>query len=359
MGNTLGIQNAVFQQTNIASTTGSLTWVHGRHTFKTGFEIKDADYSDQSQQRNLRTIYVQRSSNRHSVPRYYQRRERIFQRVHRQRLRQLPAGPSAVTTQFLLPWPLCSAPSMRACISWITSRPHPRLTLEIGLRYDRTPMGHEEFDRQSEISFSTPDPNAGNLPGGTVFAGYGPGRCNCEFVKTYNFGFGPRLSAAYQLNSKTVFRAGWGVSYSAADQWNYLSNNYLTNGMGIHDHQPRHQSTVTAFRIRSSQNGIVYAPSALHVVNLSPGINSPVGALGNPSASAVTYDPSGARPTRVNQWNIALQRQLSKEHVSRSCICRQPRRLGAAGRPGQPKCDFAGLLKADGIDLTNAELPER
>ena len=48
MPNTLGIQNSVFQQTDIASTTGSLTWVHGIHTYKAGFEIKDSVYSDQS-----------------------------------------------------------------------------------------------------------------------------------------------------------------------------------------------------------------------------------------------------------------------------------------------------------------------
>ncbi len=42
LAQTIGIQNSVFQQTDIASSTGSLTWVHGKHTFKTGFEaLKD------------------------------------------------------------------------------------------------------------------------------------------------------------------------------------------------------------------------------------------------------------------------------------------------------------------------------
>ena len=48
MGDTMGLQNSVFQQTDIASSVGSLTWVHGKHTYKAGFEIKDSVYSDQS-----------------------------------------------------------------------------------------------------------------------------------------------------------------------------------------------------------------------------------------------------------------------------------------------------------------------
>src|SRR5581483_2130900 len=48
MPTTMGIQNSVFQQTDIASAVGSLTWVHGKHVWKAGFELKDSVYSDQS-----------------------------------------------------------------------------------------------------------------------------------------------------------------------------------------------------------------------------------------------------------------------------------------------------------------------
>jgi hypothetical protein len=113
---------------------------------------------------------------------------------------------------------------------------------------------------------------------------------------------------AYQINNKTVIRAGWGVSYAAPDQWNYLSNDYLTNGLGYATLSPGNNPQF-GDAYSQLQNGIVYNPSQLHVVNLNPGVNSPVDALGAPSA--ITYDPTGGRPTRVNQWNIALQRMLS------------------------------------------------
>src|SRR6185437_12196770 len=102
------------------------------------------------------------------------------------------------------------------------------------------------------------------------------------------------------------------------------------------------------------QDGIVYDPAALHVVNLSPGINSPIGALGNPSASAITYDPSGARPTRVNQWNIALQRQLSKNMTIEAAYVGNRGVWEQQGGLVNPNAITPAILKAHNIDLTNA-----
>ena len=52
--------------------------------------------------------------------------------------------------------------------------------------------------------------NAGGQPGATIFAN----NCGCSFYqKTYPYAIGPRLGVAYQVNSKTVLRAGWGVNY--------------------------------------------------------------------------------------------------------------------------------------------------
>ena len=189
IGNTMGIQNSVFQQTDIASTVGSLTWIHGKHTYKAGFEIKDSVYSDQSN--NQAAGQYNFSGAQTAIPFLNSTRPSAPDRS--------PDRSAAVTPASC--WARCkTTKSLRQVAAQHRSiqeglyvqdsiKVTSKLTLEIGLRWDRTPLGHEEWDRQSEISFSTPNPNAGDLPGGTVFAGYGPGRCNCEFVKTYNFGF--------------------------------------------------------------------------------------------------------------------------------------------------------------------------
>ncbi|MGA7235861.1 MAG: TonB-dependent receptor, partial [Bryobacteraceae bacterium] len=348
MSDTLGIQNSVFQQTDIASTTGSLTWVRGRHTYKAGFEIKDSVYSDQSN--NQASGQYTFSGAQTGIP---------FLGTSTVGAGSIGSGYASFLLGQVQNYRVTppQAAQQRAVQEGLYVQDNfkatSKLTLEMGLRYDRTPLGHEEWDRQSEISFSTPNPNAGNLPGGTVFAGYGTGRCNCEFVKTYNFGFGPRLSAAYQLNSKTVLRAGWGISYSASDQWNYLSNNYLTNGLGYTTLSPGNNPQF-GYAYSELQNGIVYAPSALHVLNLNPGINSPVGALGSPSASAITYDPSGARPTRVNQWNVTLQRKLSSNMSIEAAYVANRGVWEQQGGLVNPNAVTPAILKAHNIDLTNA-----
>jgi len=347
-GNTMGIQNAVFQQTGIASTVGSLTWVHGRHTYKAGFEIKDSVYSDQSL--NGTPGVYSFSGSQTGIP---------FLGTNTVGAGSIGSGYASfllgqVQNYRVSPPVAAQQRSIQEGLYFQDSlKATSRLTFELGLRYDRTPLGHEAWDRQSQISFTTPDPNAPGFNGGTVFAGYGPGRCNCEFVKTYNYGFGPRLSVAYQLNSKTVIRAGWGISYGATDQWNYLSNNYLINGMGYTTISPGNNPQF-GLPYSQLQNGIVYNPAALHVVNLDPGINHAAGTLGNPSASAIAYDPSGARPARVNQWNITVQRKLTANmsieagYVGNRGVWEQQNGLV------NPNAITPSILRANGVDLSNA-----
>ena len=348
MGDTMGLQNSVFQQTDIASTLGSLTWVHGKHTFKYGFELKDSVYSDQSN--NGTTGNYSFSGAETAIP--FLGTATVgastigsgYASFLLGAVQNYQVSPSVAAQQRSVQEGLYAQDDFKLT---------PKLTLGIGVRYDRTPMGHEEWNRQSEISFSTPDPNAGGLPGGTIFAGYGAGRCNCEFVKTYNFGFAPRLSAAYQIDNKTVLRAGWGISYSTVDQWNYLSNNYLTNGMGYTTLSPGNNPQF-GYAYSQLSNGIVYSPSQLHVVNLNPGINSPVGALGAPSASAITYDPTGARPPRVNQWNVTLQRQLTKDMSIEAGYVGNRGVWENLGGLVNPNAITPAILKAHNIDLTQA-----
>jgi len=348
MAQTIGLQNSVFQQTDIASSTGSVTWLRGKHTFKTGFELKDSVYSDQSN--NGTTGIYSFNAAETAIP--FLNSTSIgggsigsgYASFLLGQVQNYQVSPPVAAQQRSVEMGLYVMDSYKA-----TSK----LTFEFGLRYDRTPIGHEEWNRQSEISFTTPDPNANNLPGGTVFAGYGPGRCNCEFVNTYNFGIGPRLAVAYQLNSKTVLRAGWGISYAAPDQWNYLSNNYLTNGLGYTTISPGNNPQF-GDGYSQLQNGIVYAPSALHVVNLNAGINSPVGVLGAPSASAIAYDPSGGRPPRVNQWNIAVQRMLAKNMSLEAAYVGNRGVWEQVGGLENPNSISEARLTADGINLTNA-----
>ncbi|MFB3920541.1 MAG: TonB-dependent receptor [Terriglobia bacterium] len=88
--------------------------------------------------------------------------------------------------------------------SWRATR---KLTLNIGLRY-------ENYLPQSGTkpgSAGTFDPTTGEV----MVAGIGSVPRNFG-IKAYNWGFAPRLGFAYQLQPKTVVRAGYGRSFNAA-----------------------------------------------------------------------------------------------------------------------------------------------
>ena len=215
-------------------------------------------------------------------------------------------------------------------------------------------MGHEIWDRQSEIGLNTPNPNAGNLPGGFIFAGNGPGRCNCEFSKTYNFAFGPRLSIAYQIDSKTVLRAGWGVFYSGGDSWAYLNGGYSLNGLGLNSVQ----ASAPSFGLVASQlsNGIVYNPAQLTALNLNPGVNTTPGQLNTFSSvwGGLYNDPNAGRPARINQWNIALERQLSKSMSIQAAYVGDRGVWEQANNLLSLNSITPAVLKLHNLDLSNA-----
>jgi hypothetical protein len=348
----LGPSTADHQTTDLASITGSWTWVRGKHTYKAGFEIKQDVYSDQNFQGAegvygfngaqtalpfLGTTTVGTGSSTGSVGNGYA--SFLLGSVN-----STTVNPPKDTQLRRISEGLYVQDSFK-----VTSK----LTLELGLRWDRVPLGKELWDRQSEVGLNTPNPNAGNLPGGFIFAGYGPGRCNCEFSKTYNFAFGPRLSVAYQIARNTVIRAGWGLTYGAGDSWAYLNGGYSLNGLGYNSVQ----NSAPSFGLVSSQlqSGIVYNAASLSTLNLNPGVNTTAGQLNTFSAvwGGLYNDPGAGRPARINQWNVALQRQLSKDMSLEAAY------VGNRG-VWEPSNSLVSLnaitparLQALGLDLTN------
>ena len=281
----------------------NLTWVHGNHTIKGGVDWK-IDTETAENFIGLSPAYTF-SASETSQPLYGQ---------------VLPSGTgtgsawasfllgqydsvsvaNAVTPQYRrTSWALFLQDT------WKVTR---KLTIDYGLRWDMQQPLRELYNREISFSPTVVNPNANGLLGGVAYAGSGPGRCGCQLANVYPYAVGPRIGAAYQLNGKTVIRGGWGVSYGQlAPTGSYPA----TTGTGF--------NTLT---VVSPGNGVAagtisqpltFNQAALYGASYDPGLQVvPGGAI---QSAPALLDPNGGRPPRVGQWNISLQREITKDLV--------------------------------------------
>jgi hypothetical protein len=92
----------------------------------------------------------------------------------------------------------------------------PKLTLNLGLRWETQLPPTGLLDRWSDFSPTRPNPAAGNLPGALIYAGSGEGREGTRtLADSYFKAFGPHLGFAYTMNDKTVIRGSYAIAYGA------------------------------------------------------------------------------------------------------------------------------------------------
>ncbi len=286
-----------------ATGVANLSWIKGNHTYKFGGDWK-LETTTQINENNL-TPTFNFSGSQTGQPLYGQ---------------VLPTGTGVgnAYASFLLglydnasfgnradPQNRRSSIAFFAQDTWKVTR---KLTLDYGLRWDYQGPLKELWDRQATFSPTTPNPNAAGLLGAVIYAGSGPGRCNCDLVPSYKKAFAPRLGGAYQLNQKTVLRAGWGFVYgplsptavapsTASMGFNVINFNSPGNGVS---------SGLISAPLRLDQN-------LLYGASYDPGLNVISGAA--VQAAPALVDVNGGRPSRVNQWSISLQRELGKSIV--------------------------------------------
>ena len=178
-----------------------------------------------------------------------------------------------------------------------------KLTLDYGLRWDYQQAPEEMNYRNSMFGPSIPNPSAGGLLGGMVYEGYGPGRCNCRFTSVYPFAVGPRLGIAYQIAPKSVLRAAWGIEYgNTPDGGN-------ATGLGVGWNDLTWSSTSFGDPANILRNGLQYNKADFFAVTLDPGMRPSPGQINSPP---YYLDRNGGRPPRFNQWNLSLQREITK-----------------------------------------------
>jgi hypothetical protein len=170
----------------------------------------------------------------------------------------------------------------------------PKLTVDIGLRWEFYPPATPRF----AAGFSNYDP----VNDAMVIAGVGGNPLNIGMKTRYSY-FAPRLGAAYRLTAKTVFRAGFGVSYTPFPDNTYAynypvkQNNQFTpagNGYG--------PAVLASGETASFQAGF---PDPTPVVIPTNGIISHP----DSNSSYVVINQDFTNP-HVNSWNFSVQQVL-------------------------------------------------
>jgi Carboxypeptidase regulatory-like domain/TonB dependent receptor len=191
--------------------------------------------------------------------------------------------------------------------TWKVTR---KLTLDYGLRYDRASLWREQYGRLQNAVFDQPNPLLGGRLGTVSYEAV----CKCQFAPDYKFAFGPRLGGAYQIDSKTVFRAGFGISYapiadqanlatSASDFYTIPSAAYGAASSFMRDGDPLGPGNRFGNPVVKWPN---FAPS--YPVPAAPGIIPP-------ASPFVSIAPNAARLPRTAQWSIGFQRQITENTV--------------------------------------------
>ena len=185
--------------------------------------------------------------------------------------------------------------------TWKVTR---KLTLDYGLRYDYSTYFKEQYGRLLDFSAGVPNPSAGGKLGAVIFEGTGPNRCGCNYANNYPLALGPRLGMAYQINSKTVFRAGFGIVYTGTGDVNGATGAFsVSNAFS----NPQFGDPFMQL-----QNGITVPASQYAWPNFDPGQFPKGTSLTSPN---VFYDQNAGRPARQYQWSAGLQREILKDLV--------------------------------------------
>lgn len=173
----------------------------------------------------------------------------------------------------------------------------PKLTMNIGLRYEIITPFFERTNRMSYIDLSASDPDAGGRPGLLTFKNR-PANVTSQM--------GPRLGFAYQLTNKIVVRTGYAM----------MNTPPITAGWGYSGFTTGYNATVNV-AAGSSSTGFAQDP-AMYLSDAFPSLGYTLPntntANGHFNASQ-TASPDANRPGYVQNYNLSVQYLMPNETV--------------------------------------------
>jgi hypothetical protein len=173
----------------------------------------------------------------------------------------------------------------------------PRLTLNLGLRYDIVFGLTEMHNRRSNFDPFITNPETG-MPGVLTYGGVGG--TPASFIDRDTNNFGPRFGLAWDPkgDGRTAIRAGYALIYAMIESGAMVPDN--ANALGFSVDTPfvaPGGGPVRAFRLSEGP----------------PSLLQPLGPAGGPSAfrgQGVRYQDRNSKTPYMQQWNFAVQRSV-------------------------------------------------
>lgn len=291
-----------------------LTWLHGAHTFRFGYEYKRYFYNDRALSDAGDFTFSARQTDSPG---------------------QLTATGDSFAS-FLLGAVYKSNHNIQGYSQGFRQPQHgmyvmddwkvtPRLTVNLGLRWEVIPPFYEVTNRMSEVSLAVQNP-AAQRPGALIFAN----RVN----DTYWRQILPRVGFAWRAGDKMVVRGGYGITSTPpiANNWGYGGFTY-----GFNAAVPTIAGT--------SSTGFADDPTT-YLRNPYPSLK---GSLPNTDPNSANYQDVSTtardanRPAYVQNYNFTLQYQLPAETVLEVAYVGNKGTRMWGGSPGSGYTDYNGL----------------
>ena len=178
----------------------------------------------------------------------------------------------------------------------------PKLTLNFGLRYELQPGPTERHNQQSAFDTQGTSPFG---PGSYVFSGTNGYSRN--LYESHFDDFGPRIGAAYNLDSTTVIRGGFGIAYLPTNSGTGFTSQ---NNTAFTTHNVANSSAVFGVNPNGIPIGTFHSAAVSGQIVPAPGadITNPLQYGGTNSYLADyrnTYDG------RLLQWNAFFEKSFT------------------------------------------------
>ncbi|HUN86729.1 MAG TPA: TonB-dependent receptor [Terracidiphilus sp.] len=177
----------------------------------------------------------------------------------------------------------------------------PRLTLNVGLRWDIQVPFTENHNLIVFFDPSRTDPEAGGIPGGANQFGNCTGCAGYDRADIHWGHIGPRLGFAYKLSNKMVLQAGLDVAFLDGGAYEYGTNKIAVNDSNL----------LTGSFTQASSNSFTSSFGSWDTNQMPNPSPTPfsvgLGAANQIEAFDKTHD--GYAPYS-QQWNVNVQREL-------------------------------------------------